>query len=437
MPENMDEKERPHSTAYLDGLRGTAALVVLSFHTLWAYCAFVEYGYGDGPENNHYLQLPIVRLVHAGHAMVPIFFVVGGYVMALKPLRSMRAHDCEDLHFSLARSVFRKAMRLYLSAIIATFISMLTIHLGLWDYPRSFITNKRVFNYPDKHPLPERSLSAELRRWTSATAGLTNILTYRNNGFVLPYYNPYDPHLWTIPFEVRATLVVAAVLLSTSRCRSTLRKLLTLAAILLSISLDRWECALFLSGALLADSPTLPLPIPLFLLPTALYLLSTPNLRIRHTPSHAFLIAFVPPSISDPKRFLHGLGAVFLLAALAACPPLQHPFVSSRFVRAAGRRSGALYVVHGPLLHVVGYSVTPALWRAVGWWPGAGEGEERWRWVVGFVGGSAVTWGVVWWVAGLFERFVERGCGRVARRVAEWAVGWLGEADGDGRLLPR
>ncbi|KAK7725739.1 hypothetical protein SLS57_003805 [Botryosphaeria dothidea] len=472
MDKAMPEKEKSHSTAYLDGLRGIAALIVFSFHTLWAYCGFVEYGYGDGPKNRYFLQLPAIRLVHAGHAMVPVFFVVGGYVMALKPLKRVRAHDCEDLHLSLVGSVLRKAMRLYLPAVIATFVTMLSLHFGLWEFSRRFVTIPRLFNYPDKHPLPERTLAAEIARWIHATVGLTNIFTYYNKGFVLPYYNPYDPHLWYLPFELRSTVVVGTILLALFRCRTIIRMVLTLAAIILSCLCDRWECMLFLSGAFLADidmeyrDRSIPtrLPsrlrslLPYVLLVPALYLLSSPNLRIMHTPGYASLrIYFVPASMTDPKRFLHGAGAVLLLAALMRSPALQHLFVTS-FAREAGRRSYALYVVHGPLVHIVNYSVTPVVWQVVGYravsdrkgqkYGNEVDGEglllgQESRWAVGFLVGAIITWGVVWVAAGLFEKSVERRCARLAR-VVERSVFARQEAQEDvheevemGRLLPQ
>ncbi|KAK0644743.1 hypothetical protein DIS24_g8568, partial [Lasiodiplodia hormozganensis] len=389
----MYEKATVQSTAYLDGLRGIAALVVFTFHTLWAYCGFVEYGYGDGPKNHHFLQLPFIRLLHAGHAMVPIFFVIGGYVMALKPLRRIRSNEVQGLHFQLAGSVFRKAMRLYIPALVMTFVSMLTLRLGLWEYPRHFIMNPRLFNYPDKHPPRAPTLVAELGRWAGAAVDLGRVFSYVNDGFVLPWFNPYDPHLWTLPFEMRSTLAVAAALLAISRCRRAgLRIALVFAAVVFACYLDRWECALFLSGTLLADfelsflhddddpyaalvspKPSPPLTtttlatILLLFLP-ALYLLSTPNLRIAHT--HPFGYAFlathlVPPTITDPKRFLHGLGAILLLASLLLWAPLRRLF-TTRLATAAGKRSYSLYLVHGPILHVVGYGVAGRVWTALG-----------------------------------------------------------------------
>ncbi|EKG14022.1 hypothetical protein MPH_08764 [Macrophomina phaseolina MS6] len=237
---------------------------------------------------------------------------------------------------------------------------MLSLQFGLWEFPRRFLTIPGLYNYPDIHPLPERTWPSEIARWIYATFGLTNIFTYYNRGYVLPYYNPYDPHLWYLPFEMRSTLVVSLVLLALSRCRTTIRTSLTLAAIILSCLCDRWECMLFLSGALLADIDMTLLPdrgggtqlalppsrlralLPYVLLLSALFLLSAPNLRINHTPGYAWIRAyFVPPTISDPKRFLHGAGAVLLLAALASSPALQRPFVTD-FALEAGRRSYAL-----------------------------------------------------------------------------------------------
>ncbi|OJD34452.1 acyltransferase [Diplodia corticola] len=460
----MHEQGKPPSTAYLDGLRGIAALVVFSFHTLWAYCGLVEYGYGDGAKNRHFIQLPFVRLFHAGHAMVPVFFVVGGYVMALRPLRRIRSRDVKKMHVHLAGFVFRKAVRLYLPAAVMTFVSMLTLHFGLWEYPRRFIANPRLFNYPDKHPPRAPTLPAELSRWLGATAGLARIFSYYNDGFVLPYYNPYDPHLWYLPFEMRSTLAVAATLLALSRCRRpALRMALVLAAMVLCCRLDRWECALFLAGALLADlemsliptqrkhptttttTTTLAATTFLLLLPS-LYLLSTPNLRIRHNPppsGYPFLAAaLVPRTITDPKRFLHGLGAVLLVAAAivlsrtAATATVVAAAAANRLVRSAAARSYPLYLVHGPVLHVVGFGVAARAWRALGvvdvdvrGGTGAvavekdafGGDEERWRWwwwrwAVGAGVGSAAAWGVAWVAAGLFERVV-------GRRVAGWAAG--------------
>ncbi|KAF9638171.1 hypothetical protein BFW01_g9068 [Lasiodiplodia theobromae] len=403
----MYEKATVQSTAYLDGLRGIAALVVFTFHTLWAYCGFVEYGYGDGPKNHHFLQLPFIRLIHAGHAMVPIFFVVGGYVMALKPLRRIRANEVNGLHFQLAGSVFRKAMRLYIPAIVTTFVSMLTLRLGLWEYPRHFIMNPRLFNYPDKHPPRAPTLVAELGRWAGAAVDLGRVFSYVNDGFLSFLHDDDDPYAALVSPKPSPPLTTT-----------------TLAVLLL----------LFLPS---------------------LYLLSTPNLRIAHTHPFGYsLLAthLVPPTITDPKRFLHGLGAVLLLASLLLRAPLRRLF-TTRLATAAGKRSYSLYLVHGPILHVVGYGVAGRVWTALGFATGFSRQmvslevarAERMRWAAGAGAGAVCAWGVAWWVAGVLERAVGgRRVGRWAERLEGWVCGRRGKGSGmagvegeRGRELPR
>jgi peptidoglycan/LPS O-acetylase OafA/YrhL len=68
-------------TAWLDGLRGWASLIVFSFHFTHAYHKWSSFGYGsDG--NWLFVELPFVRIFYAGEAMVYVFFIVSGYSLA-------------------------------------------------------------------------------------------------------------------------------------------------------------------------------------------------------------------------------------------------------------------------------------------------------------------------------------------------------------------
>jgi hypothetical protein len=70
------------SSEWLKGLRGILAFIVFISHFSAPYQG--RKGYGFGYEDNRFiLQLPIVRLIYFGKPMVPIFYVVAGYVLSL------------------------------------------------------------------------------------------------------------------------------------------------------------------------------------------------------------------------------------------------------------------------------------------------------------------------------------------------------------------
>lgn len=77
------------------------------------------------------LQLPIIRVPGQGRIGVPIFAFLTGFVCALKPLKlsQQRSQHGEALA-AVARSAFRRPIRLALPATIATAISFVCTALG-------------------------------------------------------------------------------------------------------------------------------------------------------------------------------------------------------------------------------------------------------------------------------------------------------------------
>lgn len=442
-------------TSFLDGLRGIAALFVLFFHATWTHLGAVELGYGLDGQNHSWLQLPFVRLVYAGHAMVCVFFVVGGYVVALKPLRKMREGSWDGLLTTASSCLMRRGLRLYLPAMVASLLSAVTVYLGWWEPARTNIATAGVIYFPDFHPRLQPTLFAQLANWWEHTWGLLNVWTYTGTGPTQPYYNHYDPHLWTVPYEFRSSLILVLVLVALARCRTAVRWLLVLALVLFNAAWARWEVVLFLAGAWLAEldmvtgargRPAMeeatyappatrpedgggdeaPRRAPMrrrspraFALATVfvlgLYLLSCPPRGIDKTPGYVLLVSLVPASYGDPKRFIHGAGAMATVWAVSNSPALQRPLLTGG-VQYLGRISYSLYIVHGPVLHVVGYVVTPALWRSFG-------SETALKWTAGFVLGNALTFAVVFWLADLFWRGVDARSAGIGRMFEELCIG--------------
>jgi hypothetical protein len=287
---------------------------------------------------------------------------------------------------------------------------------------------------------------------------------------MLPYYPQYDPHLWTVPFEYRSSTLLALALIAFSRCRTKARAILMACTIIYCGVWDRWELVCFLGGSLLCELDTVsnilstpnPSPgrsedhdhedeeklpdyeacsntqagessLPQYIHKTttwirkagskriisvvltifSVYLLSCPNFSIESTPGYAWLSYLIPSSYSDPKRFPHTLGALLITFCTTRSAGLQRVF-NTPFAQYLGKTSYALYIVHGPLIHIVGYSVTPNVWRYI-----TGM-ETPWQWWLGLGIGSAVLGICVAIATDWFWRVVDVWSVNMSRRVEGW-----------------
>jgi hypothetical protein len=71
------EPQKLRPTAWLDGLRGVAALIVTIYHFAHFWPWMVR-GWGASETDYHWLQFYFVRLIISGGFMVRIFFVISG-----------------------------------------------------------------------------------------------------------------------------------------------------------------------------------------------------------------------------------------------------------------------------------------------------------------------------------------------------------------------
>jgi peptidoglycan/LPS O-acetylase OafA/YrhL len=173
-------KSKPLSpTAYLDGLRGWAALLVFRFH-VFRYESWLF---------NQYFFAGLM----SGFAMTSIFFVISGYVLSLRLLKLMRTGR-QDLLMAVASSIFRRWFRLFIPLGFATFITAILCYYGF---------------VPAKGHVRQNSFFAQIGHWFWDTLRVANpfarVFGWSNeNGLVSAYLDP----MWTIPAEYRGSIAV-------------------------------------------------------------------------------------------------------------------------------------------------------------------------------------------------------------------------------------
>ncbi|KAL4784797.1 acyltransferase family-domain-containing protein [Aspergillus varians] len=423
-----------HAIAALDGLRGWACLLVFNFHFLFTYTWKVAVGWGFNNENFHLYQLPIIHVLVSGHIMVAIFFVISGYVLSYKPLKLIRSRSWEETFVAVTSSTFRRGLRLYVPSIVGILLVLIAVRLGAYNYSQKVVFEGHTIRGTNEQhpPIMVKSLSKQLWDWYATIARLMDPFDW---GL---YYNNYNPHLWTIPVEFRSSLVLFLTILATSRVKTGVRISLVSTLVWFCMRYGRWDVVLFLGGMLMAeadliqglwDSPpssfegdkekrawsshsssiSLPLRqtrfrlssprrwIALFIL--GLYLGSTPNTGYKFTPFFMWTWHITPKTYPEPHRFPQTLGALMIVYSINHSKDIQKLFVNplSQYL---GKISFAFYIVHGPILHSLGYSLMPNIWHVTG-------KETNFQYCFGFFIGWLICLPVSLWAGDLFWRMID------------------------------
>ncbi|THW74136.1 hypothetical protein D6D18_10151 [Aureobasidium pullulans] len=286
-------------TAYLDGMRGFAALMVyVLHHELWAHefkDRILENSFGYNGEH-YFATLPFLRnFITGGHYAVGIFFVLSGYVLSAKPLMHIHAGDFVLLGDNLGSALFRRWFRLYLPIIVTTLGIVL-----LWH----------VFGI-SANLHPQRTLGAELWVWYNEFKSFTWIL------------NSSPPVWFTLCCEIALIFYFIWIV-------------------------DGLYFALFAGGLLLCDldllaaKDELPIWMTRHLKPhssiifyvlfvSSLYLGGVPSYSreladLRSSPGWQILSYLKPDAAFDYKWFYQFWAAVFLVASVPRIPWLKNFF---------------------------------------------------------------------------------------------------------------
>ncbi|KAJ5812026.1 hypothetical protein N7474_008327 [Penicillium riverlandense] len=422
------EPAKLHAIAALDGLRGWACLLVFNFHFLFTYTWKVAVGWGFAGENFGIHQLPFLHLLISGHIQVAIFFVISGYVLSYKPLKTIRNRQFDQTFTTLASSTFRRGLRLYIPSFIGLCCVFIAARCGLYNYSHGVIKEGHtILGTNEQHPSVYRSFSKQFWDFYKTLAALLNPFDWNL------YYNYYNPHLWTIPVEFRCSMVLFVTALATSRLVAKIRMPLVACLIWCCMRYGRWDVVLFLFGMLMAEidlvngtwerpnTPTAAVAddkahihvsagtkvtirlsrrrLWITLFTVGLFIGSVPNLGFKWTPFYSWLWHLTPKPYPEPHRFPQTIGAVLIVFSINNCPDIQKLFVNplSQYL---GKISYAFYIVHGPILHSLGYSIMPTIWRIVG-------KETDFQYCLGFLIGWSICLPVSIWAGDLFWRAVD------------------------------
>lgn len=194
---------------------------------------------------------------------------------------------------------------------------------------------------------------------------------------------------------------------------------------------SRWEFVLFLAGMLIAEldhirsahvpAPALPLeekaPSPsrrklwsagwFMISILGLYLMGQPDGRGEITPGWIYLTSIIPEWWAVEKfRYWQSVGAIIFVLSVGHVKNWQR-FFNTSFVQYFGKISYAIYLMHGPAMHCVGYH-----WEK---WAYSVTGVEGYWFNAGFVLGACLCIPTVVWWADIFWRAVDIPTVRFAR----------------------
>lgn len=194
---------RPKPTAWLDGMRGIAALLVYFYHL--SYSTHDVYtGWSKG--HHDFLRLPFIKTLYNGPAMVSLFFVLSGYALSYKPVKQMRNGEYDELFSGLSSSVFRRVIRLYLPCVASTLMIVVLIRLGFYSSTRELATDpKRLPGTREHHAWRYDTIIEQVWVWMRSFWGFMS--PFSATGLGKGIY--MDGHLWTIPVEYVSIHVIS------------------------------------------------------------------------------------------------------------------------------------------------------------------------------------------------------------------------------------
>ncbi|KIW04294.1 uncharacterized protein PV09_04590 [Verruconis gallopava] len=343
-------KSASRDTRWVEGLRGMAAVFVMTSHLALSYADFLEAARSKNQPPRWY-NMPFIRVIFEGSPWVSVFLVLTGFVNALKPIKQTRAGHVDAALSDLASSCFRRSLRLMLPCTIATFLAWILAETG------GFQTGRMVMS----HWLVTTCAKPSGGLWLAIGTLFRAIMdTWSWNN------NEIERNQWAMLYFLKGAMAVYVFLLATLKTRATYR--MYLAAGLVAYGWRGLDAYIFMpifTGVLLAEasqtatvhafmsSRSIPLRIlPYMALLFGWYCMSFPNRFPNRMPWSDNMLNFALnsfPENSDIHAYYNQIGVTFVIMAITFSQSLQR-FFNLRLFQWLGARSFPIYLVHGPVL---------------------------------------------------------------------------------------
>ncbi|KAH0830846.1 hypothetical protein AYO21_11774 [Fonsecaea monophora] len=460
-------KSKQFPTSYLNGLRGITSIKVFTFHWIMAFSDIGFAPWGTNDRHHYVLELPIIRYFYAGFT-AHVFFGIAGYLSSLRLFQLLDKRDQTSqakVLLNVSGALFRRAFRLYLPVFIITLITAHYIHFGFYEGNRGYITDHgKLFPGVWNEPKPEKFASyyRQMSYWAREMFDLTNIFTH---GAVYPYH---DQHLWSILAELKGSIFLYLILIGTAQCKKYVRLAGLCVMTVMFFLWNHWEIWVYIIGAVVAQidllltereqekkltlvpdrlppsPPHSPKPdykppptwsdyvstppkaglralrVLGFLL--AFYLLSYPIDGSRdYAPGYMTLNKLIPAWMERKDKFYPNIGTGLLLLLLARADPdtsIWRRILNSSVPQYLGKISFALYLVHGPIMHAVGYMIPHRIWWSMGV---QGVDTTDLVWTGTMLIGWIITLSLSLWAADVWTREVEGRCVKTVKKLEEWS----------------
>ena len=120
------------------GIRGIASLFIVTSHCIRAFKSNYLSPADEYDGTPHLFQRPYFRVVASGPFWTSIFFVLSGYVCAIKPIRLSNSGNSEEARKVISSSAFRRVLRIGLPATLGTVFSWTLSQLGAFELVGDF-----------------------------------------------------------------------------------------------------------------------------------------------------------------------------------------------------------------------------------------------------------------------------------------------------------